>query len=84
MAVVDRFSKSCCFIPHFGLPASLQVAEALFQQDSQHYGLPEYIVSDRSPQFTSRVWKAFMEKLGVHSQPHFRGTGLSLTGRWRA
>ena len=30
-----------------------------------HYEVPEYIVSDRGPQFTSRVWKAFPEHLGV-------------------
>ena len=28
-------------------------------------GVPEDLVSDRSPQFTSRVWRAFMERLGV-------------------
>ena len=37
----------------------------LFEQVFRHYGLPEDIVSDRGPQFTSRVWKAFMGKLGV-------------------
>jgi hypothetical protein len=31
----------------------------------RHYGVPEDIVSDRGPQFTSRVWRAFMERLGV-------------------
>ncbi|KAI5086475.1 hypothetical protein C0J45_23993, partial [Silurus meridionalis] len=29
------------------------------------YGLPEEIVSDRGPQFTSRVWRAFFRLLGV-------------------
>ena len=29
--------------------------------------VPEDIVSDRGPQFMSRVWKAFMERLGVSS-----------------
>ena len=31
----------------------------------RHYGVPEDIVSDLGPQFPSRVWKAFMERLGV-------------------
>ena len=31
----------------------------------RHYGVPEDIVSDRGPQFTSRVCRAFMERLGV-------------------
>ncbi|KAK3556470.1 hypothetical protein QTP70_008246 [Hemibagrus guttatus] len=30
-----------------------------------YYGLPEDIVSDRGPQFTSRVWRAFCKRLGV-------------------
>ena len=32
---------------------------------SVHYGVPEDIVSDRGSQFTSMVWRAFMERLGV-------------------
>ncbi|KAK3534313.1 hypothetical protein QTP86_014237, partial [Hemibagrus guttatus] len=32
---------------------------------SSTYGLPEDIVSDRGPQFTSRVWRAFCKRLGV-------------------
>jgi hypothetical protein len=60
--IVDRFSKSCRFIPLSGLPTALQVAEALFQQVLRHYVLPEDIVSDRGPQFTLQVWKTFMEK----------------------
>lgn len=39
--------------------------KALFTHVFLHYGIPEDIVSDRGPQFTSRVWKAFMECLGV-------------------
>uniref|UniRef100_A0AAY5KAM6 Integrase catalytic domain-containing protein n=1 Tax=Esox lucius TaxID=8010 RepID=A0AAY5KAM6_ESOLU len=47
------------------LPTALQTAEALFTHVFRHYGVPEDIVSDRGPQFTSRVWKAFMQHLGV-------------------
>ena len=65
LVVVDRFSKSCRFIPLTRLPTALQVAEVLFEQVFRHYGLPEDIVSDRGVQFTSRVWKAFMGRLGV-------------------
>ena len=43
----------------------MQTAEALFTHVFRHYGIPEYIVSDRGPQFTSPIWKAFMECLGV-------------------
>jgi hypothetical protein len=65
LVVVDRCSMSCCLIPLPGLPTALQTAEALFTHVFRHYGVPEDIVSDRGPQFTSRVWRAFMERLGV-------------------
>uniref|UniRef100_A0A674DEN5 Gypsy retrotransposon integrase-like protein 1 n=1 Tax=Salmo trutta TaxID=8032 RepID=A0A674DEN5_SALTR len=65
LVVVDRFSKSCHLLPLPGLPMALQTAEALFTHVFRHYGVPEDIVSDRGSQFTSRMWKAFMECLGV-------------------
>uniref|UniRef100_A0A6Q2YSJ8 Integrase catalytic domain-containing protein n=1 Tax=Esox lucius TaxID=8010 RepID=A0A6Q2YSJ8_ESOLU len=65
LVVVDRFSKSCRLLPLPGLPTALQTAEALFTHVFRHYGVPEDIVSDRGPQFTSRVWKAFMQHLGI-------------------
>lgn len=65
LVVVDHFSKSRRLLPLPGLPMALRTAEALFTHVFRHYGVPEDIVSDRGPQFTSRVWRAFMERLGV-------------------
>ncbi len=65
LVVVDRFSKACKLIPLKGLPTSLETAEALFHQVFRNFGLPEDIVSDRGPQFISRVWKSFFKLLGV-------------------
>uniref|UniRef100_A0A8C7RX13 Gypsy retrotransposon integrase-like protein 1 n=1 Tax=Oncorhynchus mykiss TaxID=8022 RepID=A0A8C7RX13_ONCMY len=65
LVVVDQFSKSCHLFPLPGLPTALQTAEALFTHVFRHYGMPEDIVSDRGPQFTSKVWRALMEPLGV-------------------
>uniref|UniRef100_A0A3B1J8V2 Gypsy retrotransposon integrase-like protein 1 n=1 Tax=Astyanax mexicanus TaxID=7994 RepID=A0A3B1J8V2_ASTMX len=65
LVVVDRFSKSCRFIPFPKLPSAFQVAETVFNHVFHYFGIPEDIVSDRGPQFTSRVWRAFMERLGV-------------------
>ena len=62
---MDRFSKSCRLHPLPGLPTALQTAEALVTHVFRHYGVPEDIVSDRGPQFTSRICKVFMERLGV-------------------
>ncbi len=65
LIIVDRFSKACKLIPLPGLPTALVTAESLFNQVFRHFGIPEDIVSDRGPQFISRVWKAFFSLLGV-------------------
>ncbi|KAL0199895.1 hypothetical protein M9458_003082, partial [Cirrhinus mrigala] len=65
LVIVDRFSKFCRLIPLQGLPTAWNTAKLLFDQVFRSYGLPEDIVSDRGPQFISRVWKAFFRLLGV-------------------
>ncbi|KAK3519933.1 hypothetical protein QTP70_008029 [Hemibagrus guttatus] len=52
-------------VPLPGLPTAFDTAECLFNHVFRYFGLPEDIVSDRGPQFTSRVWKAFFKRLGV-------------------
>ncbi len=66
LTVIDRFSKACRLIPLMKLPTAFETAEALMQQVFRFYGLPEDIVSDRGPQFTSRVWKAFCQQLNIN------------------
>ncbi|KAL0147126.1 hypothetical protein M9458_057650 [Cirrhinus mrigala] len=66
LSVVDRFSKACRFIPLPKLPSALETAEVLCNWVFRLYGLPEDIVSDRGPQFTSRLWAAFFHLLGVN------------------
>uniref|UniRef100_A0A8C2FK93 Gypsy retrotransposon integrase-like protein 1 n=1 Tax=Cyprinus carpio TaxID=7962 RepID=A0A8C2FK93_CYPCA len=66
LSVVDRFSKSCRFIPLTGLPTALQTAEALLNQVFRLFGLPEDIVTDRWSQFTSRVLKELCSKLNIN------------------
>ncbi len=63
---IDRFSKSCRLIPLPKLPTALETAEHLCNQVFRFYGLPEDIVSDRGPQFTSRLWAAFFKALEVN------------------
>uniref|UniRef100_A0A8C7P8U9 Gypsy retrotransposon integrase-like protein 1 n=1 Tax=Oncorhynchus mykiss TaxID=8022 RepID=A0A8C7P8U9_ONCMY len=71
LVVVDRFHDSgCCgsvLMSHSFArsPYGPTDCEALFTHVFRHYGVPEDIVSDRGSQFTSRVWRAFMERLGV-------------------
>ncbi|KAJ7997424.1 hypothetical protein DPEC_G00228830 [Dallia pectoralis] len=79
LVVVDRFSKACRFLPLGGLPTALQTAEALFTHVFRHYGVPEDIVSDRGPQFTSGVWKAFMAWGLEYAQNSLRHSSTNLT-----
>ncbi|KAI2666750.1 Transposon Tf2-8 polyprotein [Labeo rohita] len=65
LVIVGRFSKACKLVPLRGLPTAMETAEQLFHQVFRHYGLPEEIVSDRGPQFTSHVWRAFFKILGI-------------------
>lgn len=66
LTVVDRFSKSCRFIPLPKLPTALETAEHLCNFVFRFYGLPEDIVSVWGPQFTSRLWVAFFQRLNVN------------------
>ncbi|KAK3569836.1 hypothetical protein QTP86_005853 [Hemibagrus guttatus] len=63
--IVDRFSKACRLLPLKGPPTAMEAAELLFNQVFHYFGIPEDIVSDRGPQFVSRVWRAFFTRLGV-------------------
>ncbi|KAL0159647.1 hypothetical protein M9458_043372, partial [Cirrhinus mrigala] len=65
LVIVDRFSKFCHLLPLKGLPTAMETAECLFNHVFRYYGIPEDTVSDRGPQFISRVWKSFFKLLGV-------------------
>ncbi|KAK3560433.1 hypothetical protein QTP86_008441 [Hemibagrus guttatus] len=65
MVIVDRFSKGCKLIPLKGLPTAMQSAEAMFQHVFHNFGLPEDIMSDWGPQFTSWVWGSLCAHLGI-------------------
>lgn len=65
MTIVDRFSKQVHYVPLPKLPTALETAKLLVLHVYRLHGIPVDIVSDRGPQFTSRVWKAFCETLGT-------------------
>ncbi|KAL0192920.1 hypothetical protein M9458_011216, partial [Cirrhinus mrigala] len=66
LTIVDRFSKSCRLIPLPKLPTAMETAETLCNLVFRFYGLPDDIVSDRGPQFTSRLWSSFFSLLNVN------------------
>ncbi|KAG1926492.1 retrotransposable element [Pimephales promelas] len=61
--VVDHLSKVCKLIPLSGLPTAFEGTESPFNHVFRNF--PEDIVSDRGPQFISRVWQAFFRLLRV-------------------
>uniref|UniRef100_A0AAQ4Q5H4 Gypsy retrotransposon integrase-like protein 1 n=1 Tax=Gasterosteus aculeatus aculeatus TaxID=481459 RepID=A0AAQ4Q5H4_GASAC len=65
LTVVDRFSKFAHFVPLPKLPSATQTAAILVKEVFRIHGLPRDIVSDRGPQFTSAVWKAFCTAIGA-------------------
>ncbi|KAK3568454.1 hypothetical protein QTP86_007303 [Hemibagrus guttatus] len=65
MVVVDRFSKGCKLVPLKGLLTAMQTVEAMFCHVFRNFGLPEDIVSDRGPQFTSRVCGSLCDWLEI-------------------
>uniref|UniRef100_A0A8C6MDP3 Gypsy retrotransposon integrase-like protein 1 n=1 Tax=Nothobranchius furzeri TaxID=105023 RepID=A0A8C6MDP3_NOTFU len=65
LTVIDRFSKSCHLVPLRSLPSSADTAQLLVKHVFRLHGIPEEIVSDRGPQFLSKVWKEFASSLGA-------------------
>ncbi|KAI2665814.1 Transposon Tf2-9 polyprotein [Labeo rohita] len=66
LSVIDRFSKGCRLTPLSKLPTAMEMAELLCNWVFRIFGLPEDIVSDRGPQFSSRLWSSFFRLLGVN------------------
>ena len=65
LTVVDRFSKMVHFVALPKLPSAAETADPLISQVVRLHGIPQNIVSDRGPQFTSGVWKAFCRGIGA-------------------
>lgn len=65
LTIVDWFSKAVHFVALPQLPSALETAQLLTQHVFWLHGIPLDIVSDRGPQFTSRVWKEFCAELGA-------------------
>ena len=65
LTIVDRFSKSAHFVALPKLPSALETSQLLSVHVFRLHGIPSDIVSDRGPQFTSRVRKEFCQSLGA-------------------
>ena len=65
LTVVDRFSKYCHFIPLAHPYSAESVAEAFFADIVRLHGVPQSMVSDRDPVFTSKFWRELMRLMGT-------------------
>jgi hypothetical protein len=65
LTVVDRFSKSCHFIPLAHPYSAESVAQVFFAEVVRLHGIPQSIVSDRDPVFTSSFWRELMRLSGT-------------------
>jgi transposase InsO family protein len=65
LTIIDRFFKAAHFIPLSNLLSSRETADLLVSHILRLHGIPSDIVSDRGPQFTSQVWRAFCTALGI-------------------
>ncbi|MCO5546933.1 hypothetical protein L7F22_000372 [Adiantum nelumboides] len=61
--IIDRFSKQAHFIPVKKTVKSDHLARLFVAQIFRLHGMPETIVSDRDPRFTSLFWKAIWENI---------------------
>lgn len=62
MTVVDRFSKMAHFIPVSAIPSASQTVELFLNNIFRLHGIPNELISDRGPQFTSAFWKEFFTR----------------------
>jgi len=65
LSVVDRFSKYGHFIPLAHPYTAESVAQAFFADIVHLHGVPQSIVSDRDPVFTSSFWRELMRLVGT-------------------
>ena len=65
LTLVDRFSKMVHFVALPKLPSAAEMADLLVKHMVRLHGIPQNIVSDRGPQFTSGVWRAYCQGIGA-------------------
>jgi transposase InsO family protein len=65
MVVIDKFTKYGHFIPLSHPYTAVEVARVFLEQIYRLHGLPNKIITDRDPIFTSVFWKELMNKLDI-------------------
>ncbi|KAE9171559.1 hypothetical protein PF004_g27521 [Phytophthora fragariae] len=65
LVFVDRFTKMVHLIPVSDTVTAAETAGHFIDCVFRHHGLPESIVSDRAPRFTSAFWSSLFQLLGT-------------------
>jgi hypothetical protein len=65
VVMVDKFTKMVHYRATVTSINAVGLAEIFFQEIVRHHGVPQSIVSDRDPRFTSLFWKSLWEQLGT-------------------
>lgn len=63
---VDRLTKRIHLVPSGSEDTAETVAKCFFRNIFRLHGLPDSIVSDRDPRFTSQFWQQLLNMCGVH------------------
>ena len=64
LVVVDRLTKMVRLIPTTATATAVDIAQLVCEHVFKHYGMPEVILTDRDPKFTSAFWGEFFQALG--------------------
>lgn len=67
LVVVDRLTKQAIFLPTTKSMSAPYVAALFLQHVIRVHGLPETLISDRDPIFTSHFWGRLIELLGIRA-----------------
>ena len=67
LVVVDRLTKQAIFIATTKSMSAPEVASLFIQHVIRVHGLPDSLVSDFDPVFTSHFWRRLLELLGIRA-----------------
>ena len=69
--IVDRLTKCAHFLPMNQKWSMDKLGELYVREVVRLHGVPESIVSDRDPRFTSRFWQSLQAALGYTVEDEF-------------
>ena len=67
LVIIDKFSKYVLLEPVSRMVDAEETAEVFIRRVVGQFGVPSVVISDRGPQFTSRLWQALLKSMGARS-----------------